>query len=182
MIDLDLTDSPHWDYVDGFDTPQSYEAFEYYRDSSPRLRSFRDTAIAVGMSDGAVYRWAARFLWRERVASFDAYRARQRDTLRATREQVTDTAWAEKRGELLDKATEIATAELTRLMHDLSRKRRTMRPNELTRLLEVTIKNGNLANGDVTERVDVPLDLSNMTPERLAALEELRSMLGKDQE
>lgn len=178
----DIQDSPAWDYVDGFDTPQSYEAFEYYRDSSPRLRTFVDTAIACNVSTGTIYRWAEMYLWRERVASFDNFRARQRDALRATRETEIDTAWAEKRGELLEKAHAAATAELTRLMHDLGKRRRTMRPNELIRLLDYVTKYGNLANGDATERVDVPIDLSNMTPERLHALEALRELQGKEKE
>ncbi len=171
-----ITDEQFWSYVPGFESPDQYEAFEHYRDAGPRLRSLADTARALRISYNSVVTWAREKGWAERALAFDGHRIAQRQELARAREQATDELYAEKRARLLERWGGLLEEELVRFEASLRRRSGAMRPNELTRALDIFIKYSNLANGDATERIDVPLDLSNHTPEQLEALEALRQL------
>lgn len=180
-VENGITDEQFWSYVPGFESPDQYEAFEHYRDAGPRLRSLADTARALRLSYGTVNAWAREKGWAERVLAFDGHRIAQRAELARAREQEQDQAWAEKRSELLERWHSLLKEELVRFEASLRKRSGSMRPNELTRALDILIKYSNLANGDATERIDVPLDLSNHTPEQLEALEALRALQRKSE-
>lgn len=180
-VDNGISDEAFFSYVPGFESPDQYEAFEHYRDAGPRLRSLADTARALRLSYGAVNTWAREKGWAERVLAYDAHRIAQRNELARAREQQADLAWADKRAELLERWHGLLKEELVRFEASLRKRSGSMRPNELTRALDVLIKYSNLANGDATERIDVPLDLSQHTPEQLEALEALRSLRQKNE-
>jgi hypothetical protein len=180
-VENGITDEQFWSYVPGFESPDQYEAFEHYRDSGPRLRSLAGTSRALRIGYGTVVTWAREKGWDERVLAYDAHRIAQRAELARAREQEQDVAWAEKRTELLERWHGLLSEELVRFEASLRKRSGSMRPNELTRALDVLIKYSNLANGDATERIDVPIDLSNHTPEQLAALEGLRALQRKSE-
>ncbi len=171
-----ISDEALWSYVPGFESPDQYEAFEHYRDAGPRLRTLAGTARALRIAYGTVFQWSQQKGWAERVLAFDGHRIAQRAELARAREQTADIAWAEKRAEILERWSSILGEELTRFEASLRKRSGAMRPNELTRALDILIKYSNLANGDATERIDVPIDLSNHTPEQLEALEALRQL------
>ncbi len=178
---MPLPDETFWSYVPGFESPDQYEAFEHYRDAGPRLRTLASTARALRLGYGVVCTWAREKGWEERALLFDGHRIAQRATLARAREQELDVAWADKRTELLERWHGILAEELARFEASLRKRSGAMRPNELTRALDILIKYSNLANGDATERIDVPIDLSHHTPEQLEALEALRGLQKKNE-
>lgn len=179
MLGQMTDESPSWEYVPGFETPESYQAFEFYRDSDPRFRSLTNTASALGKTYAAVWRWSHLYLWAERVQSYDTHRAREREALRREAEASADRKWADERAELLHKLGALVNQGLLKTLHDLQSGRITLRPNELKQLTDVLLKYANLANGDATDKVDVTHDLSNMSDEQLASLSWLRDMKGQ---
>ena len=168
---MQIPEEQFWSYVPGFESPDQYEAFEHYRDAGPRLRSLADTARAMRLSYGTIVTWARERGWDERAEAYAAARERE-----------VDERWADKRAKLLEQAHGLVVEELGRLVVALRKRSGAMRPNELARWADILLKYGNLANGDATERVDVPIDLSNHTPEQLAALEGLRALQRKSDE
>ncbi len=176
-----VTPEQFWSYVPGFESPDQYEAFEHYRDSGPRLRALAGTARALRLSYGTLCTWAREKGWDERALAYDQHRIAQRQSLMQAREIEQDQAWADKRTELLERWHSLLAEELVRFEASLRKRSGSMRPNELTRALDILIKYSNLANGDATERIDVPIDLSNYSPEQLAALEPLRALQRKSE-
>ena len=171
-----MTTESLWDYIPGLEKPDQYAAFEFYRDSAPRIRSLADTARACGISYGTLTRWAKENYWADRVASYDLHRNEQRALERVKAEQIADATWAEKRAEVLAKINQISLTALDQLQHDLGQRRGRMRPNEIKQLTELLLRFGNLANGDATEQVANVIDLRNASDEDLAALERLRNL------
>ncbi len=170
-----------WDFIPGLETSDAYGAFEDYRDQDPKHRTLISVARRSGVPYTSVCRWNRENYWADRVASYDAHRAAQRGVERARLELAADETWAEQRAEILAKIRTVSLQGLDQLAHDLANRRTRMRPNELKQLTDLLLKFGNLANGDATDRVDNVIDLSNASPEQLAALESLREY-GKEQE
>ena len=171
VIPQDLTaESQAWEFCPGFETPESYDAFQHYRDTGPAHRTLARTARDLGIGPGTVYRWAQQYLWADRVLSYDAHREAERASLRKAAEGRVDAAWAETRADLLRQLHELTDLGIGQLLTDLRQRRTRLRPNELRQLTETLIKWSNLANGDLTEKVDSGLDLSQLSGEQLAAL------------
>jgi len=176
-----LSEEKYWDFIPGLESSDAYAAFEDYRDQDPKHRTLASAARRSGLAYHQVSRWSRENYWADRVESYDAARAAARTVERLKLEQADDEAWAVQRAELLGKLREVALHGLDQLVHDLTHRRTRLRPNELKQIADVLLKYGNLANGDVTERVDNVIDLSNASEEQLAALESLRE-LGKSGE
>jgi len=173
----DMSDeSPAWEYVPGFELPEAYQAFEFYRDSDPRVRSISTTAAALGYTYARVLRWANLGMWRERVASYDSHRDAERLKALEAAQARANQSWAEERAEVLTQAGAIVKQQLLKTLSDVQTGRLTLRPNELKQLLDVYLKYSNLANGDATERVDGIPDFSNMSDEQIAGLAFLRDL------
>ena len=164
----------YWEFIPGLESSDAYAAFEDFRDQDPRHRTLASAARRSGVAYPTIQRWARENFWHDRCESYDAMRAATRATERRKLETEADQAWAEQRAELLAKLREAALHGLDQLVHDLTNRRTRLRPNELKQITDVLLKYGNLANGDVTERVDNVIDLSNASEEDLAALERLR--------
>ncbi len=169
-----MSDEYLWDFIPGLESSDAYAAFEDYRDQDPKHRTLASCARRSGCSYPNVTRWARENYWTDRVASYDAHRAAQRSEERQRLELAADETWAEQRAEVLAKLRAVSLQGLDQLAHDLANRRTRMRPNELKQLTDLLLKFGNLANGDATDRVDNVIDLSQATPEQLAALESLR--------
>ena len=182
FADLTEPDAPAWDFIEGFESPEAYDAFAYYRDLGPARRTLTGVARALGVGPGTITRWARHGMWADRCASYDKHRARERERMRAAAEQAVDQDWATKRAELLAELHEAASLGAAQLLHRLRTRRGEMRPNEVVQMARVLMHFGNLANGDATEKVDGLPDLSNMNDEQLrafrAATETVRKTLG----
>ncbi len=169
-----------WEYIPGLETAEQYNAFEFYRDQAPKVRSLADTARACGYSYAQIWRWGREGFWPDRVQAYDLARAEQRSIERARAEQIADVQWAERRAEILAKINAISLQALDQLLYDLSHRRTRMRPNEIKQLTELLLRFGNLANGDATEKVATTIDLRNASDDDLAALERLRIFTEQD--
>lgn len=167
---------PVWSFIEGFESPEQYDAFEYFRDAGPRARSFRGTAVALRIPEHSVSRWAREKLWVERAQAYDTHRIEQRAALLAARDQEADEAWAERRANALRKLEQLADEGLDRMIADMRKRGHVLRPNELRQIVQVFLREGNLAHGEATDRVEMPFDLSNASPEQLASLEGLRAL------
>ena len=163
-----------WEFVDGLETSDQYQAFEFYRDREPRLRSLRDTAIATGIPYGTICKWARMNYWDGRAQDYDTHRIEQRATERARAELLVDRTWAERRADVLANLEALAIRGAAQLAHELATGRTRMRFNELKQVSDLLLRFGNLANGDATEKVDTHVDLSDLSDEQLHALEFLR--------
>lgn len=162
-----------WDYIEGLESPEQFEAFAHYRDLGPARRTLARVARDLCQPYGAVTRWARQCLWDERAQSYDKHRIAERARMRAAAEQEADQDWATQRAELLkDLHANVATA-MGQLANKLATRRGEMRPNEITQALRVLLHFGNLAAGDATERVDLgeEIDYSSLTAEEIAALD-----------
>lgn len=162
--------------MEGFESPDQYDAFEYFRDAGPRARTLRSTAVALRLPESSVHRWAREKLWAERAAAYDAHRIEQRAALLAARDKEADEAWAERRANALRKLEQLADEGLDRMIADMRKRGHVLRPNELRQIVQVFLREGNLAHGEATDRVEMPFDLSNASPEQLASLEGLRAL------
>lgn len=163
-----------WTFIEGLESSDAYAAFEEHRDQDPRHRSLASTARRYGVAPTTIYRWSKENYWESRIQSYDAHMAALRAAELAQREQTAVRAWGERREELLALGEEAALLGLEQNLHDLKTRRGRMRWNEAKGLLGVVLREGNLANGDATDRVDNVIDLSNASDETLAALEQLR--------
>jgi len=128
------------------------------------------------MSVGTLSTWAAEKGWEERCAAYDAYRIAQREQIRARLEREADLKWEEERAQLYALWGTLAREALERMVADMRKRGHVMRPNELARIIETYTRQRNALNGDVTERVEMPFDLSNASAEQLASLEGLRAL------
>jgi hypothetical protein len=171
-----------WDFIPGLESSAEYAAFEDYRDQDPKHRTLASAARRSGMPYPSVVKMAKGNFWADRVELYDKHRAEIRAVERAKQDQLQDATWAEKRAELLAKLGEITLAGMDQLIHDLSNRRTRLRPNELKQLADLQLRFGNLANGDATDRVANVIDLSQASPEALAALESLRELGNGDDE
>jgi hypothetical protein len=170
-----------WDYIPGYDSPESYAAFATYRDLGPRLRTYARVAEMHMRSMQTIVRWAQGWGWAERVQAFDVAQNAARDALLAERRTAADAAWAERRAqhlEMAERALSLGQAALIRKLES----GRDLKTNELTQLLREVMRWQNLANGDPTERLDTEQDLSQLTAEELAKLTEARAILDKGKE
>lgn len=179
LADLTEPDAPAWDYIAGFEAPEAYDAFAYYRDLGPRSRTLSGTARALGLGPGTVATWARRGMWAERAASYDQHRACERETLRKVAEADVDQKWADKRAERLEQLNEIADLGASQLVHRLRNRRGELRPNELVQVARLLLHFGNLANGDATEKVAGLPDYSMLSDEQLRAQREAVELLRK---
>lgn len=165
-----------WDQYPG-ETGGDYQLFGYYRDLG-LLRTVALVARAYSPAYGYGYLLALShsWAWEERVEAYDLWQARERDAKVSKLRSEQNERWALDQVEIGELQTQIVKAELEGL-----RKRQlageNIRPNELARLIEVLHKNQNLATGKATERVDGQIDLSKMSPEKLAGLEAMRAEL-----
>ncbi len=179
LADLTEPDAAAWDYIAGFEAPEAYDAFAYYRDLGPRARTLSGTARALGLGPGTVATWARRGMWAERAASYDQHRAREREVLRKSAEAEADQKWADTRAERLEQLNEIADLGAAQLVHRLRNRRGELRPNELVQVARLLLHFGNLANGDATEKIDGLPNFSNMSDSELRAHREAVELLRK---
>lgn len=173
---------PYWEYIPGIESAEAYSAFEDYRDMDPKHRTYAAVTRRAGVPYSSVLRWSRENFWIDRVAHYDMYRAEQRQAELRRLETADVEAWSDQRAELLATLREVGLHALDQLAKDLKDRRTRLRPNETKQLLDVLLKYGNLANGDVTERVDNVLDLSQASDDDLAALERLRELGKSDDE
>jgi uncharacterized protein with PIN domain len=169
-----------WDFIPGLESAAEYAAFEAYRDQDPKHRTMASAARRSGLPYPSVSKMAKGNFWIDRVALYDQHRAETRAIERAKQDAISDATWAEMRAELLAKLREVSLEGLDQLAHDLATRRTRLRPNELKQITDVLLRFGNLANGDATDRVANVIDLSNASPEDLAALERLRQFEKSD--
>lgn len=176
-----VENAKYWEYIPGLESSDAYAAFEDYRDQDPKQRTLISASRRSGVPYPTVLKWSRENFWIDRVASYDIARAQVRAQERERIEAQEATAWAEQRAEILAKLREVSLQGLDQLAHDLANRRTRLRPNELKQITDLLLKFGNIENGDPTEIVDNQIDLSQATPEQLAALESLRE-LGKSED
>jgi hypothetical protein len=161
----------YWDFIEGVETPEQYDAFASFRDMGPR-RTVRAVALLHQRSEAWCHAAAQQCSWHDRVHDFDVEQQRVRDAMLTERRTAVNAAWAERRAVLFDAVEDVAALGVEQLLFNLRTKRAALRPNELRLIIETLTKWQNLANGDATEKVDFGLDYSKLTDEEIAKLEE----------
>lgn len=151
-----------------------WDAFRVYRDTPPRLRTFRLVAQKVGQTIKRVEQWARAAMWKERVAAFDRYIDRDacRIVVADRRDHIV------RHLQLSQGLGEIAAVEARKL---LARARELVEENQLTpreiaRLAETAVKLERLTRGEATEiTTDGDIDLSKLGTDELEALRTLQA-------
>lgn len=161
-----------WDFLEGVETAEQYDAFATYRDMGPRRRLTR-VAQLHGLPYGSVQHWSQVCSWGARVADYDLAQTQEREVALAARRTQINASWADRRAQLLEQLEEIAFLGADQLLANLKNRRQVLRPNELRLITETIAKYQNLANGEATERVDLGLDMSKLSDTQLAQLEEI---------
>jgi len=162
-----------------YDTDESWPVFQAYRDQKPPRRGLLVSFRGRPVDPIKVARWFREHFWGERVAEWDrhldAIRVSEMESAlaKSTREAMADHV------QLVEQAKEIASRELEKLLATVKDSAvEVLKPRDLTRLLDSTIKLDRLIRGETTENVNVDgPDLSHLTDEQLSALD---SMLGNN--
>lgn len=169
-----LTDVPLMWERQPAETDESWLAFRAYRDMPQEVRTIRRAAIA---SISTLSRWFREHNWAERVNAYDAaletitLEERTRVLQLAARDVAMDHA------RMLADASELVSRELAKLV-DASRNSDSiglLRPAEVRRLLETTVKLDRLVRGQATENVKTELDVSKLSIDEVRTLEKLLS-------
>ncbi len=170
-----------WDRQPG-EGPQAFRAFAAYRDSGANgaKRSLQKTAESLTKSNGEPYSvgtlkdWSRKWSWQARVDAWDDEQDRE-----IQRELVKGIAQMRKNHVGTAKAMlEKALLALRRIPVD------EMTPTDVARLVDVAAKLERISRGEVTERTEGTqtiagevslhqIDLSKVTDEELAALDEI---------
>lgn len=170
-----------WDRQPG-EGPQAFRAFAAYRDSGAggAKRSLQKTAESLTKSNGEPYsvgtlkEWSRKWGWQARVDAWDDEQDRE-----VQRELVKGIASMRKNH------VGIAKAMLSKSLQALQRiPVDELAPSDIARLVDVAAKLERISRGEVTERTEGTqtiagevalhqIDLSNVTDEELAALDEI---------
>jgi hypothetical protein len=154
----------------------SWGHFQAYRDQ-PKPRKLQPVRCAVrgGVAPPLedLLRWYRENGWRERVAAYDEHvdviMLDERTAVLADRER----AGAEAVADILEDARAVLVSEIRKLLaQSQATSFSAMKPNELARLLDTTVKLERLTKGQSTENHHH--DLSALSVEELRALEALQ--------
>lgn len=157
------------------DTEESWLAFVAYRDAAPPRRLIRPGVGASGKVS-AMYQAHA---WGPRVEAFDRMVDIIKVAERVNLEKVTAKERASKHLRVLDDAIELCAIEINGLLESARKYAANgpaagaIKPSDLNKLLELTIKYQRLIQGEATEIVGQAQDLSVLTDEELAAAEQM---------
>ncbi len=139
----DLSDSQHpdpWEQQHG-ETQRQFAGFCEYRDIHPLRRSLVKVAQKLGVSDTYVERLSSQFHWVSRSTEWD----RQQDRTRRDRREAEIDEMNERHAAL----AEAVSAKVTEAVTTLDAK--TLTPNQLVKLMEVSVKTERLARGESAE-------------------------------
>lgn len=171
------SDFCYWDHLTDLESAQQFDAFTTYRELGPG-RTFVRVAELHRLSYGTIVKWADLAAWRERAQEFDRAMVSERGAALEAARATSQAAWATRRAEIFNELESIVNVGASQLLHDLRNKNQRLRPNELRLIVETLTKWQNLANGDVTERLDLGVDLSKLSD---TELEQYAQLLDKAQ-
>jgi len=150
------------------DTDESFAAFCRFRDQALP----RQLAGVANVAPHYVRQWHSGNAWAARVAAFDSYmdavRIEEREAIvRETSREISIKPMA-----LLKTAGEIAQKELLKTLRasELSGSSGVLKPNELVRLMEITIKYDRLVRGETTENIATDVSLDGLSEDQIDLL------------
>ena len=157
------------------DTDESWPFFQAYRDQNPprRLEPVRCTPKgAVSPAVDKLRAWYRDHGWRDRVAAYDAHvdgiiQEEREDRLREDVRAMTarHLAILQDAGELVaDQLAKYLRSARESDMHGL------LKPNEIAKIMDLTVKLERLTRGESTERIEADVDLTSLSDEELAIL------------
>lgn len=158
-----------------YDSDESWPVFQAYRDQTPPRRGLLVSLRGRSVDPIKVARWYRDHYWAERVAEYDRH-------LDSIRRAETEAALAKSAREamadhvaLIEQGKEIALRELEKLLATVKESpAEVLKPRDVIRLMDATIKFDRLIRGETTENVNVEgPDFSHLTDEQLAALDAL---------
>lgn len=170
-----------WERQDG-EGPQAFRCFCAYRDSGANgaKRSLTKTAQSLTKRDGSPYspgtlkQWSRQFNWQERVTAWDEEMDRQ------TREELAKGITSMRKNH-----ADIARAMLAKALKAMQGlPAEEMTPADIVRMVDIASKLERMSRGEATERIEgkqtiagevslSQIDLSKITKEELAALDEI---------
>ena len=164
------------------DSEAAWSAFVAYRDQRTPRRVPWGAGRQRGGNPVEIARWYREGRWALRVAEYD----RHLDDIRRSH---TEAILAESSRDvaahtmaLTSRAREVVEIGLEKLLDKLEKVEvYEMKPNEITRLLQVTATLDRLLRGESTAKVDIPVrDLSHLTDAELDEIE--RALLPPDED
>lgn len=154
------------------DTNESWQAFVLYRDMPPP----RKTRRVFGPTVLNVAKWYSEHAWEKRVAAYDAHldKIRREERERIMAQSARDVAVEHMA--LLADARDVVSHELS-LLANQAREQRVagfIKPGDLIKLAEMTMKFDRLVRGETTENVGTgELDLSKLSDDEFDRYQEL---------
>lgn len=157
------------------DTEESWEAFKSFRDAKPPRKLFRP-----GVPTGKTSEMYRDHNWKARVEAFDIYMDQKAVEERRQIVGMKAKEIAEEHMIILTRARKIVSRELDKLLEasnsdDMAG---TIKPSELTKLLEAVIKFDRLVRGESTEKTDTGVDLSKLSLDELREFEKMQRKIG----
>lgn len=169
-----LDDVKEWERQED-ETDESWAAFRNYRDMLPPRR-FRS---AAARDVTTLQRWYNDFRWKARALAYDRWADKCRlDERAAILKQGEEERTARQLGVLLD-AEDLAASELRKLLAVANENQGAglIKPTDLVKLLELSVKYQRLLRGEATERVDTGPDMSKLSLEELEILKALEEKI-----
>ena len=170
-----MVDPLPWEIQHG-EPDEAFRQFVFFREM-PAPRKLGGYGLAERYELWRTWNWSAR------VAAYDEYLSdiavrEAEEALKMGAKQLAAEHMKE-----LHKAREIFGRELNKMLEQSRKAGNTfMKPADVIRLGEFVVKNERLVTGEATERTEVHQDLSNLTDEDLAALEEIARKTGQVEE
>jgi hypothetical protein len=159
----------------GYDSEESWPLFVAYRDQRAPRRVPWSGRYTASIPITELVRRFREDAWKERVAEYDAHLD---DIRRAAIEaQLAESSRdvAAHTMSITSRAREVVEIALQNLL-DRAQKNELfeMKPNEITRMLQVTAQLDRLLRGESTEKIDLPVrDLSHLSDAELDEIERL---------
>lgn len=162
-----------WERQD-YDTEESWPLFVAYRDQTRPRRGVLSAFRGRPVDPVKVARWYREFFWKERAAAYDDHldEIRRAEIEAMHAEQAREVA--AKHMALLADAREVSARELQKLLARAQESQlEILKPRDLIRLMETTVRFDRLVRGESTDNIDTGPDLSHVDDERLAEIERL---------
>lgn len=164
-----------WELQPGIDSSESWSLFSFFL-SLPPPRRVSDVHTAFsGTSYATISRYAKDGLWRARALAWDRHLSKIQSKAYEEVYRQTAAETAKTHIPLINLGKEIVSRELIKLLREsVGTEGVRMKPGDIRRLLESTVKLDRLVRGQATEIVDDnSIDLSQLTPEEFAEYERL---------
>lgn len=163
-----------WERQDN-EPDEAWSAFRNFRDMLPprRIRS------AAPKDSSILQRWASEWRWRERALAYDRHIDAQVVEERASVLKQNEEHRVAKQLSILLDAEDLAGSELRKLLAAASQGEGVglLKPSDVVKILETSIKYQRLIRGEATERVETAQDLSRLSIQELELLKALEEKI-----